>query len=127
MFCYSVTNLENNNLEQHYAIKFCVKLGEGATDTHEKIKKTFGNDSLSRCSSISVAQRLCKWARKGGRPTSVRTSTNIDRVRTFTLQDRRLKIRMIADELNINDCTDHQIVIQDFNMRKVCAKVVPNI
>jgi hypothetical protein len=27
------------NLEQHYAIKFCVKLGEGATGTYEKIQK----------------------------------------------------------------------------------------
>jgi predicted unusual protein kinase regulating ubiquinone biosynthesis (AarF/ABC1/UbiB family) len=30
---------------------------------------------------------------------------------------------MIADELN--ECTVHQIVTQDLNMRKVCAKMVP--
>jgi hypothetical protein len=29
VFCYSATKLENN-LEQRYAIKFCVKLREGA-------------------------------------------------------------------------------------------------
>jgi hypothetical protein len=39
--------MEKNNLEQHYAIKFCVKLGEGATDTYEKMQIVFGNDSLS--------------------------------------------------------------------------------
>jgi hypothetical protein len=32
---------------------------------------------------------------------------------------------MIADEFNINECTAHQIVTQDLNMRKVCAKMVP--
>jgi hypothetical protein len=32
---------------------------------------------------------------------------------------------MIADELNINECTVHQIVTQDLNMRKVCAEMVP--
>jgi hypothetical protein len=48
MFCYSITKTENNNLEQRYAIKFCVKLGDSATDTYETIQKAFGNDSLSR-------------------------------------------------------------------------------
>jgi hypothetical protein len=32
---------------------------------------------------------------------------------------------MIADELNINKCTDHQMVTQDLHMRKVCAKMDP--
>jgi hypothetical protein len=32
---------------------------------------------------------------------------------------------MIVNELNINEYTVHQIVTQDFKMRKVCAKVVP--
>jgi hypothetical protein len=29
-------------------IKFRLKLGEGITDTYDKIQKSFGNDSLSR-------------------------------------------------------------------------------
>jgi hypothetical protein len=37
--------MENNNLKQCYAVDFCVKLGEGATDTHERFHKAFGNDS----------------------------------------------------------------------------------
>jgi hypothetical protein len=32
---------------------------------------------------------------------------------------------MITDEININECTVHQIVTQDLNMRKVCTKMVP--
>jgi hypothetical protein len=47
VFCYGVTKTEKNTLEQVYAIKVYVKLGEGATDTYEKIQKAFGNDSLS--------------------------------------------------------------------------------
>jgi predicted transcriptional regulator len=69
-----------------------------------------------------------KWWEDGprsGRLAPVRTSTNVDRVRAFVRQDRRLTIRMIADELNINECTVHKIVTQDPNMRKVCAKTLP--
>jgi hypothetical protein len=48
MFCYRITKMENSNLEQCYAIKVCVKLGEDATDTYEKIQKAFANYSDSR-------------------------------------------------------------------------------
>jgi hypothetical protein len=44
---YSVTEMERNNLKQRYAIKLCVKLGEGATDAYENIQKTFGSDSVA--------------------------------------------------------------------------------
>ena len=35
-------------LEQSCAIKFCVKLGESATVTYEKLQRTYGEHSLSR-------------------------------------------------------------------------------
>jgi hypothetical protein len=62
-----------------------------------------------------------------GRLASMRTSTNVDRVGAFIRQDRRLTIRMIADELNINESTVHRTVTQDLNLRKVCADMVPKI
>jgi hypothetical protein len=47
---------------------FCVKLGEGAANIYGKTQKAFSNDSLARAQArISVAQRLCKWVRSGGR------------------------------------------------------------
>jgi hypothetical protein len=45
-FCYGATKMEMGPLEQRYVIKFCVMLGEVATDVYEKIQKAFGNDSL---------------------------------------------------------------------------------
>jgi hypothetical protein len=48
MFHYGVTKMEKNNLEQGYATKLFVKLGEGATNTYEKIQKAIGNNSISR-------------------------------------------------------------------------------
>jgi hypothetical protein len=39
--------MENNNLKQCYAIKFCVNLKEGITDICENIQEAYGNDSLS--------------------------------------------------------------------------------
>ena len=39
--------------------------------------------------------------------------------------DRRLTVRMIASELNLNHTTVHQILTQELAMRKLCAKIVP--
>ena len=39
--------------------------------------------------------------------------------------DRRLALRMISSELSLNRFTVHQILTQDLDMKKVCAKMVP--
>jgi hypothetical protein len=53
MFRYSLTKIENNNLEQRYPMKFCVRLGGGgAADIYEKAQKTFDNDSVSRAQTL---------------------------------------------------------------------------
>ena len=48
----------------------------------------------------------------------------MERVRSLVQSDRRLT-RMISSELNLNRFTAHQILTQDLDMRKVCAKMVP--
>ena len=49
----------------------------------------------------------------------------VERVRSLVRSDRRLTLRMISSELNLNRFTIHQILTQDLDMRKVCAKMVP--
>jgi hypothetical protein len=130
MFCYSVTKMERNKLEQLYAIKFCAYLEEVATDMYEKIQEAFGNDSLTRAQvfrwhkDFGKLRETVEVEPRPGRPVSVRTSTNVERVGAFIRQDRRLTFRIITDELDINECTVHQIVTQNLNMRKLCAKMV---
>ncbi len=43
-----VLNMECWNIEQRYAIKFCVKLGDFAKDMFGKLVQVFGNEALSR-------------------------------------------------------------------------------
>ena len=50
---------------------------------------------------------------------------NVERVRSLVRSDRRLTLRMVSSELNLNRFTVHQILTQDLDMRKVCAKMVP--
>jgi hypothetical protein len=97
--------MEKNNLEQRYAIRFCVNLGEGATGTNGKVQKPFGNGSVSRtqvfrwCKDFVNGREMVQDELRPGRCASVGTIMNVDRVRAFIRQDRRLTIRMISDEL----------------------------
>ena len=55
------------------------------------------------------------------RPSPSKTDDAVERVRS----DRQLTLRMISSEINLNRFTVHQILTQDFDMRKVCVKMVP--
>lgn len=50
------TKMEMRNIKQHYAIKFCVKHNENATDIYKKLKQAYGDDSLLKA-QVFVARR----------------------------------------------------------------------
>lgn len=123
--------MENRNLEQRVAIKFCAKLGESGTETYSKLVKVFGGDALSR-SQVFLWHKQFENGResvedeaRAGRPVQVRTDANAQRVRTLIREDRRLTVRMLSSELGMNRETVRQILTNDFGMRKLCAKMVP--
>ena len=41
--------------------------------------------------------------------------------------DRRLTVRMIADELGMNSERVWRIITEDLGMRKICEKMVPRL
>ena len=66
-------------------------------------------------------------APRNGQAKTQRTDANVDRVRTLVRSDRRLGVRVIAEELSINRETVRQIVKEDLGMRKISTKMVPRI
>jgi len=53
------------------------------------------------------------------------TEENIANVRQIVRENRRLTVRSIAEQVNIDRVTVMKILTEDFDMRKVCAKMVP--
>ena len=122
--------MDRQKFEQRCAIKFCVKLGESATVTYGKLQRAYGEHSLSRAQVFRGNKYFLEGRGqmedepRAGRPTS-KTDENVERVRSLVRSDRRLTLKMISSELNLNRFTVHQILTQDLDMRKVCAKMVP--
>ena len=51
----------------------------------------------------------------------------MDRVQTLVRSDRRVGVKVIAEELNMKRETVRQIVKEELGMRKISAKMVPRI
>jgi len=54
-----------------------------------------------------------------------KSDNNVEKVRALLRSDRRLTVRMIASDLNLNHTMFHQILTHELAMRKLCAKIVP--
>ncbi|XP_033609316.1 protein GVQW3-like [Cryptotermes secundus] len=121
------------SLEQRIAIKFCVKLGKSAVETFPMVKTAFGDDCLSEHQVYRWHKSLLEGSEevgdeaRAGRPSTSTTDENVTRVRELLNSDRRLSIRLMAQTLNIPKSTVHEIVTNNLQMRKVCAKLVPKV
>jgi len=60
-----------------------------------------------------------------GWPETSRTEENIAKVHQIVRENRRLTVRSIAEQVNIDRETVRKILTEDLDMRKVCAKMVP--
>ena len=61
---------------------------------------------------------------KPGRPCSIKTDVNIEKVQELVCTDCCLTICMMADQLGIDKELVRSILVDNLGMRKVCAKMV---
>ena len=59
------------------------------------------------------------------RPSATWTGDNITWARELVHSDRRLTVRMISDEVNMNRETVRLMLTEELEMRKIYAKMVP--
>jgi len=90
------------NIEQRYTIKFCVKLNKSATETIASLTETYGDAALSRTVGFKC-HRAFKEGRENveddprfGRPISSTNDQNVEMVRAVIAEDGRMSVRMIA-------------------------------
>jgi len=62
---------------------------------------------------------------RSGWPATSRTEENIAKVRQIVHENRRLTIRSIAEQVNINRERVRKILTDDLDVWRVCAKMIP--
>jgi len=74
---------------------------------------------------FSEGRNLVEDEKRSGRPSATGTGDNTARVREFFRAHRKLTVRMIADEVNMNPDNFLLILTEELGMRKICDKMVP--
>jgi hypothetical protein len=115
--------MSDKNLEQRINIKFCVKTGKSASEKLALLTVAYGEYAMKQSNVFEWHRRL-KEGREvvrddpSGQPKMQRTDANVDRVQT---SDRRLGVRLIAEELNMKRETVQQIIME-FGSKKIFRK-----
>jgi hypothetical protein len=62
-----------------------------------------------------------------GRPHTAVTNDNIKKVQDVIRKDRRLGVQAVAQKVHLDRESVRRILMEELNMRKVCAKMVPKM
>ena len=92
------------NIEQRYAIKFCVKLNKSATEIFASLTEAYGDATLSR-TMVLKWHRALKEGRenveddpRSGRPISSTNDQNVEVVRDVMAKDHLLSVSQSAQQ-----------------------------
>ena len=115
-------------LIKHYYLR-----GKTAKETKEKLDKYYGNSAPSNTTVKRWMQEF-KFGRtstndepRSGRPSDVTTPEMIAKIEKLVTGDRKLKLRELADMVNIASERVYNILHNYLNMRKLCARWVPRV
>jgi hypothetical protein len=131
VFLLLVRKITDTKIEQRINIKFLAKLKKAVTEMCLLLREVYGEDTVSQVRVFEWHRRFLRGRedaeddKRLGRPVTMKTEENVDKVRILVRNDRRLSIRMIAAELNVDKETGRNILTENLKIKKVCAKMVP--
>ena len=120
-------------LEQRYCTKFCQNLGDNQVKTIRKIQRVFGDDSMGITQItewynwFKDGRTSVEWDARSGRPWTSRNDELIYQVRTLVMQDHRVTVRKLAEEVGISTGLVHSILTADLASWRVSAKFMPKL
>jgi len=118
-------------LQQRTNIKFLVKLGKSGNKIREMLVQVYGDNAMKKTAVYKWVKRFSEGREsvtdeeRPGRPATSRTEENIAKICQTVRENRRLTVRSMAEQVNIDRETVRKILTEDLDMRKVCAKMVP--
>ena len=87
------------------------KLGKTPSESFTMLQQVYGEEMMSHACAFEWHKRFKEGREeveddpRSGKPSTSRTADNIERVKQMVRADRRLTVRMIAEELSINKDT----------------------
>jgi hypothetical protein len=115
-------------LELRINIKFCAKLGKSENETLQMLTEVYGANAMKNLSVFEWHKRFkegredIKDDERTGCLKTHQTDENMEKVQKLVCSDRRLIVRITAEELNLDRETMRKILIEDLGMNDPVMK-----
>ena len=113
--------------DQRICIKFRFQLGKTSSETIQMMQKAFGNECVSKIQIKEWYNRFIGGRTsldsdsRFGRPSTIKTLDNIERVRVAIEGNRRMTVRELENYLGIPKTTVWETLNKILEMTRVCA------
>ena len=116
-----------------YVIQYLHLKGLSPTNIKAELESTLGESAPSFTTikywvaEFKRGRTNCQDEHRSGRPNEVTTPEMVKKILKMILDDRRLKVRELADMIGISKSAIHRILTENLNMKKLCARWVPRL
>jgi transposase len=114
-----------SNIEVRSVIRFLRLKGTSPAEIHRQLVEVYGANVMSRkhvwvwCTAFDNGRRDVQDVQRSGRPSTSTTDDNVCRIEGLIQEIRSIRLRDIADELNVSIGTVHNIVHEQLEYRKL--------
>ena len=114
-------------MDQRICIKFCVKNEIKCNKVCEMLTKAYGESAMSKTRVYECYKRFqdgredVEDDKRPGRPSTSKTDENVEKVKEMVMNDRRITIREVADDVSISIGSYHEIFSNVLGMKRVAA------
>ena len=111
-----------------HQIKFLVKFGKTGNEVREMLVQVYGDNAMKETAVNKWVKRFSEGKvgvtdeERSGRPATSKTEEKIAKFRQIVLENRRLTVRSITEQVNIDRETVRKILNEDLDMRKCVQK-----
>ncbi|UYV83836.1 hypothetical protein LAZ67_X000351 [Cordylochernes scorpioides] len=123
---------ECTTLEQRAVIRFLNAEGIQTSQICQRMINIYGESCLSQkniykwVNEFKSGRITCSDIERPGRPSVTATPSTINAVENLILEDRKISIFTIADNLHISYGTVHTIINEQLQFRKICCRWIPH-
>jgi histone-lysine N-methyltransferase SETMAR len=127
------TFVNMEKIGHRYVIQYFHLKGLSPTNIKTELDSTLGESAPSFTTikywvaEFKRGRKSCQDEHRSGRPNEVTTPEMVTKIHKMVLDDRRLKVRELADMVGISKSAVHRILTENLDMKKLCARWVPRL